>query len=308
MTQDATRAPQLTILTASWNRANLLRRLHASIMAQPVDPGLVEWLVIDDGSTDDTGAELARLTARPGPVAMRMLHQPHGGKHRALNTGFAQARGSWIAIIDSDDWCRGAALPPVLSLLDRIEQEDVFAAILPLIVPKATRQYRFSTPDRAVSYTTRANTEPPFDSTLIFRRQSKGLRFPEFPGEDFLAEAALLYRLGRTGRVWLSNHVLVEAEYQPDGLSAQILQKRMTSPIGACHCYQAMLACPLRPLLRLRALANFARFWWHARRMGVRPPGPRGLLQHLSLLPGPVFCARDLVSDRRMRQRGAKRP
>ncbi|SUZ32345.1 Beta-monoglucosyldiacylglycerol synthase [Roseibaca ekhonensis] len=287
--------PRLTILTASWDRAHLLGRLHASLMRQPVAHGQVEWLVVDDGSTDETHAELARLSAQPGTIPMRYVRQPHGGKHRALNTGFAAAHGDWIAVIDSDDWCRDNALPAVLALLDQIAQEDVFAAILPLIVPKAARQYCFRQPDRALTYTERANTEPAFDCTLIFRRDTDGLRFPEFPKEDFLAEAALLFQLGRDRRVWLSNHVLVEAEYQPDGLSAHILRKRMASPVGACHGYQVTLACRLRPALRLRTLANYGRFWWHAQLRRSRPPAPASLPQGLALLPGALFYLIDVA-------------
>ncbi|MCL1629200.1 glycosyltransferase [Roseibaca sp. V10] len=293
--------PQLTILTASWNRAGLLWRLHGSLMRQPVTQGQVEWLVVDDGSADETQAELARMAAQPGPIALRTLCQPHGGKHRALNTGFAEARGDWIAVIDSDDWCREEALPEVLTLLDDIDQQDIFAAILPLIVPKAAHQFRFGTPDRALTYAERANLEPAFDSTLIFRRDTKGLRFPEFPEEDFLAEAALLFQLGCTGRVWLSNHVLVEAEYQPDGLSAHILRKRMASPVGACHGYQVTLDCPLRPALKLRALANYGRFWWHARLQGKHPPAPTSVGQVLALLPGLLFCLTDMAQSARRR-------
>ncbi len=291
-------ALRLTVLTASFNRAHLLARLHQSLQTQPIATGLVEWLIIDDGSADETQAQLAALAALGGPVALRVLHVPHGGKHRALNAGFAQARAPWIMVVDSDDWCCPGALQMALAETEKATAEGAFAVIAPLIVPRAQRQFRFARPDRAVTFSTRTNQEPPFDCTLIFQRDTPGLRFPEFPDEDFLAEAALLYDIGREGLVWLSAKVLVCAEYQPDGLSAYIRRKRMDSPLGACHTYQTMLACPLDMRLRPRLLANFGRFWWHARIAGHVPPRPRTWGQRLILALGWIFCASDHLAER----------
>lgn len=291
--------PRLTVLTATRDRAHLLPRLAASLRTQDIVPGLAEWLVVDDGSTDDTPACLDRLAADAGAVPLRHLSVPAGGKHRALNAGFAAARGDWIVVVDSDDWLVPGALRAALEVLDRDPPEDVFAAIFPLVVPAAARQFRFARPHRAVSYVARGNEEPPFDSTLAFRRGASGLRFATFEDEDFLAEGALLYDLGRQGRVWLADRVLVHAEYQPDGLSARMRARRMACPAGSCHTYQVMLRCDLAPALRRRALANYARFWWHGKRQGRPVPPPETGAQRAMLAVGWAFCLGDLLAARR---------
>lgn len=291
--------PRLSVLTPSYNRAHLLGRLHNSLAAQPVATGLVEWLVVDDGSTDDTPECLHRLAQACGPVALRPHAVGHGGKHRAINHGLHAARAPWVMIVDSDDWCVPDALPRALAEIEAVP-EDVFAILAPLVVPKAPRQYRFTHPRRAISFAQRSLDDPPFDCTLILRRETPGLQFPEFEGEDFLAEGALLFDLGRRQRVWLSDQVFVHAEYQPDGLSAQIRRKRMQSPRGSCHTYQIMLAAALSPRMRVRALANFGRFWWHALRAGHRPlPRPHSLAQGLILGFGWIFALRDLWDEAR---------
>lgn len=301
-------APRLSVLTASYNRAHLLGRLHNSLATQPVADGLVEWLVVDDGSTDETQGCLHRLAQAGGPVRMRPLAVAHGGKHRALNHGLRAARAPWVMIVDSDDWCVPDALLRALAEIDAVP-EDVFAILAPLVVPKAPRQYRFARPRRAVSFAQRSLDDPPFDSTLILCRETPGLQFPEFEGEDFLAEGALLFDLGRTRRVWLSDQVFVHAEYQPDGLSAQIRRKRMHAPRGSCHTYQTMLAATLSPGMRVRALANFGRFWWHALLGGHRPlPRPHSLAQGLILGLGWIFALRDLWAEGRPQGSGRDRP
>lgn len=288
--------PRLTVLTAAFNRARLLPRLAASLREQDIVPNLAEWLVVDDGSTDDTTACLQDLATQASPVPLRSLFVEHGGKHRALNAGFEAARGDWIVVVDSDDWLTPGALTRALELLDGDGiPDDVFAAIFPLVVPAAARQFRFVRPHRAITFAERGNQEPPFDSTLVFRRGTPDLSFAAFENEDFLAEAALLYDLGREGRVWLADDVLVHAEYQPDGLSARIRRQRMACPVGACHTYQVMLRCDLMPPLRLRVLANFARFWWHGWRQNRPVPRPETPLQSAMLGVGWIFCLADLA-------------
>jgi hypothetical protein len=293
--------PRLTVLTATRDRAHLLPRLAASLRGQDIAAGLAEWLVVDDGSADDTPACLAALAAEGGPVPLRALRVAPGGKHRALNAGFAAARGAWILVVDSDDWLLPGALRAALDILDRDPPDDVFAAIFPLEVPAAPRQFRFARPHRAVTYVARGNEEPPFDATLAFRRGVPGLRFAAFAGEEFLAEGALLYALGQSARVWLADRVLVQAEYQPDGLSARIRAVRMACPLGACHTSQVMLRCALSPALRARALANYARFWWHGVRQGRDVPPPEGPTQRLALGVGWAFCLWDVAAERRAR-------
>jgi hypothetical protein len=124
----------------------------------------------------------------------------------------------------------GATGRAALEVLERDPPDDVFAAIFPLEVPAAPRQFRFARPHRVLTNVARGNEEPPFDSTLAFRRAVPGLRFETFAGEDFLAEGAMLHDLGRRGRVWLPDRVLVQAECQADGLSARIRSLRMGCP------------------------------------------------------------------------------
>jgi len=89
----------VSIVTATYNRAATLPTLYASIAAQGVD---VEWVVVDDGSTDETPDLMADLTSS-APFPIRHLSQPNRGKHTAVNRGVPLARGELVALVDSDD-------------------------------------------------------------------------------------------------------------------------------------------------------------------------------------------------------------
>lgn len=76
---------------------------HAAYLAEAIESALaqtapVDVLVVDDGSTDDTAAVLARYGD-----AVRVLRVPHDGPSRARNAGIDAARGEFLMFLDADD-------------------------------------------------------------------------------------------------------------------------------------------------------------------------------------------------------------
>jgi glycosyltransferase involved in cell wall biosynthesis len=99
--------PLFTVLTPTFNRAHTLPRVWESLKAQTFDG--FEWVVVDDGSTDDT-AELVSGWAAQAPFPVRYMRQDNKGKHVAMNRGVALATGELIVSLDSDDACVTTAL------------------------------------------------------------------------------------------------------------------------------------------------------------------------------------------------------
>jgi glycosyltransferase involved in cell wall biosynthesis/CelD/BcsL family acetyltransferase involved in cellulose biosynthesis len=92
------RAPEVSVVIPAFNAGRYLAEAIDSVLAQ-VDADL-ELIVVDDGSTDDTPAVLARYGDR-----LRVIRQPNRGLAAARNAGAAGARGRWIALMDADDVC-----------------------------------------------------------------------------------------------------------------------------------------------------------------------------------------------------------
>ncbi len=92
-----TTAPRFTVVIPTRNRADLLPRAVASALGQSLQD--LELIVVDDGSTDDTGL----LQGRLGDPRLRWIHQPHRGVSAARNRGAAEAAAPWLTFLDSDD-------------------------------------------------------------------------------------------------------------------------------------------------------------------------------------------------------------
>lgn len=93
-------SPKISVIVPVYNAEKYLRRCVDSILAQTFTD--FELLLIDDGSKDCSGAICDEYAAMDSRV--RVFHQPNGGVSSARNLGLDNAKGEWIAFVDSDDW------------------------------------------------------------------------------------------------------------------------------------------------------------------------------------------------------------
>lgn len=91
--------PKISVIVPVYNVEKWLHRCIDSILAQTFTD--FELLLIDDGSTDASGAICDEYAQRDSRV--RVFHKPNGGVSSARNLGLDNAQGEWIAFCDSDD-------------------------------------------------------------------------------------------------------------------------------------------------------------------------------------------------------------
>lgn len=103
----------LSIIVPVYNVAPFLETCLQSLVAQ--DLSGIEIILVNDGSTDDCPAILARYAAAH-PDALRLITQANAGLSAARNSGLDQARGKYIAFVDSDDWIDPAYYRRLLQL------------------------------------------------------------------------------------------------------------------------------------------------------------------------------------------------
>jgi glycosyltransferase involved in cell wall biosynthesis len=111
--------PAVTVLLPTHNRARYLAEAIDSVLAQTFTD--IELLVLDDGSTDGTADLVATVT----DPRVQYFARPRGGISASLNAGLAQARGRYIARVDSDDRWMPDLLATLVPMLDADAQGGV---------------------------------------------------------------------------------------------------------------------------------------------------------------------------------------
>lgn len=257
--------PFITILTPTYNRASLLPRLFDSLLRQTSKD--FEWIVVDDGSTDDTREVVANLKEKcGGAFPMGYVYKANGGKHMAINIGAERARGELLFIADSDDLLTDDALETVENSWHDISDDKSFAGIAGLDIAMDTREVIGSgLPQEHIDCNAidiRYRHHVTGDMKEVFRTEVlREFPFPEFAGERFCPEQLVWFRMARRYRLRYINKPIYIADYQPDGITAGITRARMRNPSASMLTYAELTECPVPFLVKVKAAINFWRFW-----------------------------------------------
>lgn len=190
-------SPEITIFTATYNRAHTLERLATSLRAQTSSVAF-EWLIVDDGSTDHTERLIARLMPDL-PFPVRYFKQANGGKHTAFNKGVQLAQGLFFLTIDSDDQLHPEGLNNAIASWNSIPiaERSKFQGVAGLCVdsggaligdPFPADIFDSNTPEVVFRHRVKGDKSG-MHLTEAFRRHP----FPEREGMKFLPE----------GRIWM---------------------------------------------------------------------------------------------------------
>lgn len=250
-------SPLITIITATYNRFELLKRLHCSLQQQTsLD---FEWLIVDDGSIDDTKGLIENFSIN-SEFCIRYISKENGGKHSALNVGFKNALGKWVLIVDSDDWLDPRCIE---TLADEISSTEFFkfsaisflktypnGKIVGDIFPAGLHNYK----DRVLSNVRGDKAD------LLKLSALNGFSFPEFSGERFMAESYLFLWFSKKNETKFVNYPGYFCEYQKDGLSAESVSNRHKSCYSTLFNYAYQYNSFSELNIRSRAAFNWWRF------------------------------------------------
>lgn len=126
--------PRVSVVLPTWNRADLLPRAVASVLAQTFHD--VELIVVDDASTDGTEAWLAKVD---DPRVTTVRRAERGGPAAARNLGIERARGELVAFQDSDDEWAVDRLARTVEAFDAAEPAVVYSDLL-LVQPDGSTE------------------------------------------------------------------------------------------------------------------------------------------------------------------------
>ena len=112
---------RFTVFTPVYNRKHTIHRGFESLMRQTVKN--FEWLIIDDGSTDDLKPLIDEYIEK-ADFPIRYVYKENGGKHTATNMAYKLMETEYFTILDSDDALTDDAVEKMLSMWDKIPESE----------------------------------------------------------------------------------------------------------------------------------------------------------------------------------------
>ncbi|MGV0922712.1 glycosyltransferase family 2 protein [Empedobacter tilapiae] len=250
----------ITIFTPTYNRANTLPKLYESLLEQKYKN--FEWIIVDDGSTDDT-KKIIEQWILESKLKIRYFLQQNGGKHRAINKGVEHAEGELFFIVDSDDYLLDNSLEIIddsSNLLNATTVAIAFRRQYPdgIVIGEIFRENNFISnhiiKTNILKYTGDL-------AEVIKTEVIKNYNFPNFPNENFCAESLIWNRIANDGfNTIFSNTPIYVCEYVEGGLSQNSIKNRKKSANYSTLIYKELFQSQLPFLPKLKANINFWRF------------------------------------------------
>lgn len=225
--------PLLTVFTPTYNRRKLLTRCYESLKKQTSNN--FEWLIIDDGSTDDTKEFVEKWIKENNKFNIRYIYQENQGMHGAHNTAYQNISTELNTCIDSDDYMPCDAVEKICDFWVK-NGSDIYSGFIGLdafedgqvIGSKMPEEYKSSTLFEL--YKKKGVTG---DKKLIYRTElTKKYPYPVFEGEKYVGLAYKYYKLDEEYELLLMNEVVCIVEYQAEGSSMNMLRQYMRNPNG----------------------------------------------------------------------------
>lgn len=219
----------ITVFTPTYNRAYCLGRVYESLCNQTSQD--FDWLVVDDGSTDNT-AELVQEWIKEKKIPIRYIYHENRGMHAAHNTAYENIDSELNVCCDSDDMFTNDAIENILSFWKENKNDDVAGIwaldgtldgkLLGDPFPEEMRSCRMGMyydvwgfkGDKKVVYRTDVAKSYP--------------SYPVFPGEKYGSMGYKSLFIDRDYPMLLMNKIIYLVEYQLDGSSHNMFRQYRT--------------------------------------------------------------------------------
>lgn len=241
---------KITIFTATYNRGYIIENLYRSLQRQTVFD--FEWLVINDGSTDDTDNLFHEWLMEENPFPIRYFKQENSGLIAGLNKGITLAEGEYLAKIDSDDYISDDCIEFFLKGIESVKGNSAVYAVGGM---RGTEdgdpmkgKNEWPKIDSKIGYLDLYDYERGnfnLDADMCEAWKVEILRqfpFPKFEGESFAPEEIVFNQIALCGNKirWFEKIICI-CKYQDDGLTKNELSLQKNNPLGFSMMWKSKL-------------------------------------------------------------------
>lgn len=276
----------LTIFTPAYNRAHTISRTYESLCRQTCKD--FEWLVVDDGSTDNT-KELIQTWIKENKISIRYIYQENQGMHGAHNTAYRNITTELNTCIDSDDYMPDNAVELILNLW-KSKGTDEYAGIIGLDATPDGRILGSKYPENLVEIPIggfkregkKTDTKQVYRTDII----NKYPEYPIFKGEKYVGLGYKYIFIENNYKMLVINQPLVFVEYQLDGSSMNMYLQYWKNPKGFAFMRKVDMTFPMTMKRKLMTCIHYVSSSIRAKNIRFLQESPLKLMTFLMIFPG----------------------
>lgn len=226
--------PFLTIFTPAYNRAHTLARTYESLRRQDCKDFV--WLIVDDGSTDETADRVKAWQSQETEFEIRYLYKENGGMHTAHNAAYEVIDTELNVCIDSDDCLAEGAVRKIKAAWEKVREKG-YAGLIGLDADMDTGKIIGTGFPPNLADTTLGGYYAgggAGDKKLVYRTDviNSVPPYPVFEGEKYVGLVYKYTLIDQKYKLAVLDEVLCEVEYQPDGSSGTMFRQYLKNPKG----------------------------------------------------------------------------
>ncbi|MFV2047204.1 glycosyltransferase family 2 protein [Metabacillus litoralis] len=256
--------PKITVFTPTYNRGYIIEALYRSLQRQSIFN--FEWLVIDDGSTDNTEELFQSWLKDRNKFKIIYKKVPNGGLNRAINFGISLANGEYFCKVDSDDYLTDDCFIKVNEWIKGIDHDDMILGVGGLRGTSDNKPLKGSYPyiNDSMGFIDATDLEREsynLDADMCEAYKLKILKkypFHVWPSEKFAPEQITLFEMALDGyKIRWHKDIICICEYREDGLTRGSWNLIRNNPMGYAMMYNHMLKYDKSFLYKYKAAVQF---------------------------------------------------
>lgn len=256
---------KISVLTATYNRANLLPRLYESIVNNIKDNIDVEWIIIDDGSKDST-KETVENFIKEKKIVIKYFFQENQGKMQAINNVIQYAQGDLLIECDSDDYFTNNAFKSIEKAYNENKNNnDKYYALCFLKYNQNKENMGRNFRDKFTTmFDLYFKQGENGEKALVFNTEiRKQYKYELENKEKFVTEARMFHKMDEKYNIICINEPIMICEYQNEGYTKNIKKQFVENPYGYFNYFREILQKDMRGVLfkkRLYVIKHYILF------------------------------------------------
>jgi len=288
---------KISVLTPTYNRAKLLKNLYNSLIANSKYNVQIEWLIMDDGSKDDTKTVVENFK-KVENLEIKYYYQDNSGKMTAINKLVELSTGNLIVDCDSDDFFTDDAFKIIKQTYENNKEnlKGIYGFCYLKYDTNGNNMGNDFKKEKTTMFDLYFKEGETGEKALVFISDiRKKYKHKLEHGEKFVTEARLYHEMDLNYEMICENKSIMVCEYQQEGYTNNIIEQFKKNPYGYYEYFKEILQRDMKGVLfkkRIYAIKHYILFGYLTNNKSVAniKEMKNKIIYLLMYLPGYIKC------------------